>query len=62
MPRSLAFANISLGILMASLDVTMVAVAFPHFTRELGTNILWAGWTMSIYTLAMTMVMPLAVN
>ena len=60
MPRSLAFANISLGILMASLDVTMVAVAFPHFTRELGTNILWAGWTMSIYTLAMTMVMPLA--
>jgi len=45
---------------MASLDVTMVAVAFPHFTRELGTNILWAGWTMSIYTLAMTMVMPLA--
>jgi EmrB/QacA subfamily drug resistance transporter len=60
MPRSLAFANISLGILMASLDVTMVAVAFPHLTRDLGTNILWAAWTMSIYTLAMTMVMPLA--
>jgi EmrB/QacA subfamily drug resistance transporter len=59
-PRSLAFANISLGILMASLDVTMVAVAFPHLTRDLGTNILWAAWTMSIYTLAMTMVMPLA--
>ena len=60
MPRSLTFANISLGILMASLDVTMVAVAFPHLTRDLGTNILWAAWTMSIYTLAMTMVMPLA--
>ncbi len=60
MPRSLAFANISLGILMASLDVTMVAVAFPHLIRDLGTNILWAAWTMSIYTLAMTMVMPLA--
>lgn len=60
MPRSLAFANISLGILMAALDVTMVAVAFPHLTRDLGANILWSGWTLSIYALAMTMVMPLA--
>jgi EmrB/QacA subfamily drug resistance transporter len=60
MPRSLVFANICLGILMASLDVTMVAVAFPHLTRDLGTNILWAAWAMSVYSLAMTMVMPLA--
>ena len=60
MPRSLAFANISLGILMAALDVTMVAVAFPHLTRDMDTNILWSGWTLSIYSLAMTMVMPLA--
>jgi EmrB/QacA subfamily drug resistance transporter len=60
MPRSLAFVNISLGILMAALDVTMVAVAFPHLTRDLDTNILWSGWTLSIYSLAMTMVMPLA--
>jgi EmrB/QacA subfamily drug resistance transporter len=60
MSRSLAFANICLGILMASLDVTMVAVAFPHLTRDLGTNILWAAWAMSVYSLAMTMVMPLA--
>jgi MFS family permease len=45
---------------MASLDMTMVAVAFPHLTRDLGTNILWAAWTISVYTLAMTMVMPLA--
>jgi EmrB/QacA subfamily drug resistance transporter len=60
MSRSLVFANICLGILMASLDVTMVAVAFPHLTRDLGTNILWAAWAMSVYSLAMTMVMPLA--
>jgi len=60
MPRSLAFVNISLGILMAALDVTMVAVAFPHLTRDMDTNILWSGWTLSIYSLAMTMVMPLA--
>jgi EmrB/QacA subfamily drug resistance transporter len=60
MPRSLVFANICLGILMVSLDMTMVAVAFPHLTRDLGTNILWAAWAMSVYTLAMTIVMPLA--
>jgi EmrB/QacA subfamily drug resistance transporter len=60
MSRSLVFANVCLGILMASLDVTMVAVAFPHLTRDLGTNVLWAAWTMSVYSLAMTMVMPLA--
>ena len=45
---------------MASLDMTMVAVAFPHLTRDLGTNVLWAAWAMSVYSLAMTMVMPLA--
>ncbi len=60
MPRSLKFVNICLGIFMASLDMTMVAVAFPHLTRDLGTNILWAAWAISVYTLAMTMVMPLA--
>ena len=60
MSRSLAFATICLGILMASLDMTMVAVAFPHLTRDLGTNVLWAAWAMSVYSLAMTMVMPLA--
>ena len=60
MSRSLVFVNVCLGILMASLDVTMVAVAFPHLTRDLGTNVLWAAWTMSVYSLAMTMVMPLA--
>ena len=60
MRRYLTFANISLGLLMASLDMTMVAVAFPRLTRDLGGNILWAAWTISVYTLAMTMVMPLA--
>ena len=56
----LIFGNVGLGLFMASLDITMVAVAFPHLTRDLGTNILWAAWTLSIYQLAMTIAMPLA--
>jgi EmrB/QacA subfamily drug resistance transporter len=60
MRRYLTFANVGLGLFMASLDMTMVAVAFPHLTRDLGSNILWSAWTISVYTLAMTMVMPLA--
>jgi EmrB/QacA subfamily drug resistance transporter len=45
---------------MASIDISMVAVAFPHLMRDLGTNLPWAAWTMSVYQLAMTIVMPLA--
>ena len=28
--------------------------------NEFGTNVLWAGWTISIYLIAITSVMPLA--
>jgi EmrB/QacA subfamily drug resistance transporter len=44
---------------MYSIDSTAVAVAFPHFIRDFGTNVLWAGWTISIYMVAVTSVMPL---
>jgi EmrB/QacA subfamily drug resistance transporter len=44
---------------MYSIDTTAVAVAFPHFIDELGTNVLWAAWTISIYLVAVTSVMPL---
>jgi EmrB/QacA subfamily drug resistance transporter len=39
-----------------------VAVAFPHIVRDLGTNLLWAGWTISIYYIGVTTAMPLAGN
>jgi EmrB/QacA subfamily drug resistance transporter len=44
---------------MYSIDATAVAVAFPHFIKDLGTNVLWAAWTISIYLVAVTSVMPL---
>jgi EmrB/QacA subfamily drug resistance transporter len=48
-----------LSLLMYAIDSTVVAVAFPHFIRDFGTNVLWAGWTISIYLVAVTSIMPL---
>ena len=59
MRRYLIFGSAGLSILMFSIDSTVVAVAFPHFIRDLDTNVLWAAWTISIYLLAVTSVMPL---
>jgi len=62
MRRYLVFATASLGLLMYAIDSTVVAVAFPHLIKELGTNLLWAGWTISIYYIGVTTAMPLAGN
>lgn len=50
------------SIFMNAIDATVVAVAFPSFTRELHSNVLWSAWTISIYFIAVTMTMPLAGN
>jgi EmrB/QacA subfamily drug resistance transporter len=47
---------------MYSIDSTVVAVAFPNFIEDFGTNVLWAAWTISIYLIAVTSVMPLMGN
>jgi len=62
MRRYFVFATASLGLLMYAIDSTVVAVAFPHLVRDLGTNLLWAGWTISIYYIGVTTAMPLAGN
>ncbi len=62
MRRYLIFVTAALGLLMYSIDSTVVAVAFPNFIKEFGTNVLWAAWTISIYLIAVTTVMPLAGN
>jgi len=58
--RYLIFVTAGLGLLMSSIDTTVVAVAFPNFIKDFGTNVLWAAWTISIYFVAVTTVMPLA--
>ncbi|HUL24045.1 MAG TPA: DHA2 family efflux MFS transporter permease subunit [Thermodesulfobacteriota bacterium] len=62
MRRYLVFVSASLGLLMYSIDSTAVAVAFPNFIKDFDTNILWAAWTISIYLIAVTSVMPLMGN
>jgi EmrB/QacA subfamily drug resistance transporter len=59
MGRYLVFATAALGLLMYSIDATVVAVAFPSFIKEFNTSVLWAAWTISIYYIAVTVAMPL---
>jgi EmrB/QacA subfamily drug resistance transporter len=59
MRRYLIFALAGLGLLMSSIDATVVAVAFPKFIEDFGATILWAAWTISIYYIAVTVSMPL---
>jgi len=47
---------------MSSIDSEVVAVAFSHFIKDLHTNVLWAGWTISIYLIAFTSSIPLMGN
>ncbi len=62
MRRYLVSVSAALGLLMYAIDSTAVAVAFPNFIRDFDTNVLWAGWTISIYLLAITSMMPLMGN
>jgi EmrB/QacA subfamily drug resistance transporter len=62
MRRYFIFVSAGLGLLMYSIDSTVVAVAFPNFIKDLNTNVLWAAWTISIYLIAVTSVMPLMGN
>lgn len=60
MRRHLIFLAAGLGLLMYSIDSTVIAVALPNFIKDFGTNVLWAAWTISIYLIAITTIMPLA--
>jgi len=62
MRRYIIFASVGLGLLMYSIDSTAVAVAFPNLIKDFSTNVLWAAWTISIYLVAVTSVMPLMGN
>jgi EmrB/QacA subfamily drug resistance transporter len=59
MKRYFIFGLAGLGLLMYSIDGTAVAVAFPHLIKDLDTNVLWSGWTVSIYLVAVMSTMPL---
>jgi len=62
MRRYLIFFTAGFSLFMYAIDGTVVAVAFPDFTRDLHTNVLWSAWTLSIFFIAVTITMPLAGN
>jgi hypothetical protein len=47
---------------MHSIDATTGAVAFPNPIKEFHAPGMHAAWTISIYYIAMTMLLPLAAN
>ena len=50
--RWVLFGLAALGILMSSIDGTIVAVALPTFIRDLDASLTWAGWTYFSESLA----------
>jgi EmrB/QacA subfamily drug resistance transporter len=62
MRRYLISVSAGFSLFMYAIDTTAVAVAFPNFIKDFGTNVLWAGWTISIYLVAVTSAMPLMGN
>lgn len=47
-----------LGMIMAILDVTVVAIALPTFQNEFEATLATVAWTMTAYTLALAIVIP----
>jgi EmrB/QacA subfamily drug resistance transporter len=58
--RVVIFAIVSIALFMASVDQTIVATALPSIQRDLGAQVNWSSWTITVYALGQVMVMPLA--
>jgi EmrB/QacA subfamily drug resistance transporter len=58
--RFVVFAIVSLALMMASVDQTIVATALPALQHDLHTQVNWSTWTITIYALGQILVMPLA--
>jgi EmrB/QacA subfamily drug resistance transporter len=58
--RHLVFAIISVALLMASVDQTIVATALPSIQQNLHAQVNWSAWTITVYSLGQVLVMPVA--
>ncbi|HZD97736.1 MAG TPA: MFS transporter, partial [Micromonosporaceae bacterium] len=58
--RRVIFTIVSVAMLMASIDQTIVATALPALQHDLHTQINWASWTITVYALGRVLVLPLA--
>jgi EmrB/QacA subfamily drug resistance transporter len=58
--RRIVFGIVSIALLMASIDQTIVATALNAIRGDLHAELNWSGWTITIYALGQIIVMPLA--
>ncbi len=58
--RYVVFTIVSLALMMASVDQTIVATALPSLQHDLHAPVNWSTWTITIYALGQILVMPLA--
>jgi MFS family permease len=58
--RRTIFAIVSMALMMASVDQTIVATALPSLQQDLHAPINWSSWTITAYALGQVLVMPLA--
>src|SRR4051794_35439665 len=54
------FAIVGAGLLMASIDQTIVAVALPALLKDMDTSLALVTWSITGYALTQTIVLPLA--
>jgi EmrB/QacA subfamily drug resistance transporter len=58
--RWLIFGVVAVALFMSSVDSTIVSTALPDIHRSLRASINWAGWSITIYSLGMVVVLPIA--
>ncbi|MPZ62889.1 MAG: MFS transporter [Propionibacteriales bacterium] len=47
-----------MGLLMVSVDMTIVATALATIQRDLDASLSWSGWTITVYSLGQIIAMP----
>jgi EmrB/QacA subfamily drug resistance transporter len=58
--RLMIFLVVALGLLMASIDQTIVATGLDTLQRDLHASVTWAGWTITIYAVGVILTLPVA--
>ncbi|MEO8996431.1 MAG: MFS transporter [Nitrosospira sp.] len=58
--RVLVFMIIGLGLIMTSVDATIVATALHSLQHELRASINWVGWTITAYSLGFVLMLPVS--
>jgi EmrB/QacA subfamily drug resistance transporter len=60
MRRYFGFGVVSTALLFSAISTSSSAIAFPVIMKDLNTSLVVAGWILTVYSLAATIVMPLA--